>query len=312
MRRPELTIKQILAWADDFHDRTGHWPSHRHSRLRISGALGETWCAIDMALRKGWRGLSGKSSLPKLLAQERGVRNKMALPPLSEAQILRWADAHHRRTGKWPTSLSGAVIGAPGETWNAVHDALRVGSRGLSGRSTLARLLLKHRGVRAGAAVPRLTKQQILLWADVHYRRTGRWPKTDSGPIPDAPGETWAAIDAALIQRGRDLRGHWSLARLLDKERGVRNRVACPRLSIPQILRWADSYRKRTGKWPQHISGRIPEAPGETWSAVEGALRDGRRSLGGGSSLFRVLAKYRGAVSRRGPRRKGQQNPRPG
>jgi hypothetical protein len=38
------------------------------------------------------------SSLPKLLDTHRGVRNQMDTPRLSLTRILRWADAHRRRT----------------------------------------------------------------------------------------------------------------------------------------------------------------------------------------------------------------------
>jgi predicted helicase len=35
----------------------------------------------------------------------RTVRSITPLPPLTEDQILKWADAHNRKTGKWPNSL---------------------------------------------------------------------------------------------------------------------------------------------------------------------------------------------------------------
>ena len=47
------------------------------------------------------------------------------------------------------------------------------------------------------ASVPNLTRKQILAWADAHHRRTGEWPTRLSGPIPESPEDTWAAIDAA-------------------------------------------------------------------------------------------------------------------
>jgi hypothetical protein len=67
-------------------------------------------------------------------------------PPLTEAQILRWADAHHGRTGTWPAVRSGPVEGEPGLTWRAVAAALSRGRRGLPGGDTLARLLHRERG----------------------------------------------------------------------------------------------------------------------------------------------------------------------
>jgi hypothetical protein len=304
MRRPDLSIKQILAWMDDFHERAGRWPNRSVYRLRIPGALGDTWCAIDQALRKGLRSLSGGSSLAKLAAAERGVRHRLYSPPLSLKQILRWADAHHRRTGQWPTVRSGPIAGASGETWIGVHRALRYARRSLTERTTLARLLLKHRGKRSGRAVPNLSLKQILAWADAHHRRTGGWPTRASGPIRQAPAETWAGVDAALIQNGRSLRGGWSLARLLEKKRGVRNRKHLPNLRIAQVLRCADLYYRRHGKWPRHTSGPIPELPGETWSGVHAALYAGGRGFTGGSSLFQLLATYRGARRRYGARRR--------
>ena len=83
-----------------------------------------------MALRKGLRGLPGGSSLSRLLAEHRGVRNKAEFPPLNAKRILAWADAHHSRTGGWPNAGSGPISEAPGETWNAVESALNQGLRG--------------------------------------------------------------------------------------------------------------------------------------------------------------------------------------
>jgi hypothetical protein len=65
---------------------------------------------------------------------------------LTIAQILAWADAHHRRTGHWPQYRTQASP-APGITWNAIHWALYYGHRGLAGGSSLAKLLVQHRGV---------------------------------------------------------------------------------------------------------------------------------------------------------------------
>jgi hypothetical protein len=62
------------------------------------------------------------------------------------AQILNWADAHHQRSGSWPTARSGAIAEAPGETWLAVEMALTKGHRSLPGGSSLPRLLAAERG----------------------------------------------------------------------------------------------------------------------------------------------------------------------
>ena len=63
--------------------------------------------------------------------------------------------------------------------------------------------------------MPDHTEAQILEWADAHYKRHGEYPKRTSGPVDNAPGETWGAVDSALYQGGRGLPGGSSLAKLL-------------------------------------------------------------------------------------------------
>src|SRR5262249_22496724 len=153
-------------------------------------------------------------SLARLLAAERGVRNIKSVPDLSIEQILGWADAHRARTGRWPLRGSGPILGAPGETWMAVQDALGKGNRGLPGGSSLSSLLAQHRGARNHLALPRLTVELILAWADAHHARTGSWPRETSGPVVGAPGEMWSGVDIALEKGLRGLAGSSSLPRL--------------------------------------------------------------------------------------------------
>jgi hypothetical protein len=283
----------ILRWADAYRELTGKWPTS--SSGAIAGTIGESWSQVNAALRQGLRGLPGGSSLARFLTEHRGARNIHGLAPLSEAQILAWADAHRQRTGAWPTAKSGSIHDVPGEKWAGINDALQAGGRCLPGGSSLARLLATHRGVRNRKALPPLTQEQILSWADLHYRRTGAWPTRSGGPILEAPGETWMAVEMALNHGQRGLPGGTSLARLLADQRGIRNPAYASDLSVPQILAWADAFRERVGRWPQMKSGPLLDAPGETWAAIDSALKNGHRSLPGGSSLARLLAHERGA-----------------
>jgi hypothetical protein len=286
---PPLTIERILAWADAFHERTGKWPNENSGAIPDSG--GETWCGVETSLQKGARGLPGDSSLPRLFAQHRGVRNKTSLPKLTESAILAWADAHHQRTGEWPHVLSGEIHEAPDETWSGINAALENGRRGLSGGTTLAKLLAAHLGVRNHMDLPPILEEEILAWADAHFQQTGDWPGQHSGKIPEAPGETWLRVETALRDGTRGLPGGSSLAQLLAEHRGKRNLQRLPPLRIKKIVAWAEAYHKRTGKWPSRTSGEIPEAPGENWCAVDTALKDALRGLPGEESLAKLLAR---------------------
>lgn len=287
---PRLTFKQILVWADAFHARTGVWPT-----LGSGGddlPAGESWVNMDASLRLGLRGLPKGGSLRKLLARRRGVRNPKALPKLSTSKILAWADAHHKRIGHWPKPGDGKIIGAPGETWMAVERALQDGGRGLPGGSSIARLLSQRRGVHNPKGLLPLAVEQILAWADAFHAQTDTWPSKGSGSALLPSGETWANIDTMLRQGGRSLPNGGSLPRLLAQHRGVRNSSSLPSLQVPIILAWADAHYERTGKWPTHKSGPIPEAPGETWGGVYGALTLGGRGFPGGDSLSKLLHRH--------------------
>jgi hypothetical protein len=122
-----------------------YWPVARRT---VAAAPGEDWRRIDRALLKGHRGLAVGSTLVSLLIEQRGAQGLSKRPRLTVEQIVAWADAHHRRTRRWPNQDSGPVAGVEGETWGAVTAALRLGLRGLHGLDSLADFLDRHRRAR--------------------------------------------------------------------------------------------------------------------------------------------------------------------
>jgi hypothetical protein len=217
-------------------------------------------------------------------------RKRPPAPPkstLSINDILTWADEYHARTGHWPVArTSGKVEGQGDLTWMAVDMALSKGHRGLPGGTTLAKLLVEHRGHRHHFQLPRLTRALILKWADAHFMRTGSWPTKKIGDVVEAPGETWSGIDAALHTATRGIGKKTTLARLLAKYRGRRHGREKEGLTIERILEWARAWRVLYGRWPSHGSGPIGTT-GETWLRVNAALIRGLRGLAGGTTSRR-------------------------
>src|SRR5262245_7803310 len=92
-------------------------------RMRVASLIGGTtrpgqsWGAINNALKEGRRGLPGGESLPRLLAplraadpEGRARKERPACPIdpnrlLTVEKILAWADEHKARTGCYPTAL---------------------------------------------------------------------------------------------------------------------------------------------------------------------------------------------------------------
>ena len=283
---PKYTIAQILLWADAHHQRTGAWPHSKDGP--VANTNGETWWAVDMALRHGQRGMPGGSSLAQLLAAKRKVKNPSGRPRLTERQILQWAKEHHRRTGNWPTEESGVIPSSDGDTWNAVAKALRTGGRGLR-RSSLFQLLCKHHGIKRHIRRRDLSPKEILRWADAYFARTGKWPRVDSGPVPEAPGETWQRVELALVNGKRGLPGRESLTHFVATRRKLRTRVTLQKLSEEQVLKWARAFHGRHGYWPTRNDGAIPESQGESWRTIDSALKEGRRGLASRSSLSKLI-----------------------
>jgi hypothetical protein len=284
----QLTIDLILAWSDAHHAATGRWPRIDSGPVRDHPVL--NWGQVSRALHEGNRGLTGGTSLADLLQDHRGVRNKQNLPRLDVEQILAWADAYLEAMGDYPIVEAGPVTGAPGETWMGINSALRMGLRGLVGGSSLAQLLGERRAYRGP-----LTVERILAWADAHHAATGRWPVAwSSGRLRGAPGEAWGSIDDSLRDGRRGLPGGTTLAQLLAEYRQARNIYTEPLLTVEQILAWADAHRAATGRWPSSQSGRVLDAEGEQWGAIETALRDGYRGLPGGQLLGRLIRGHAG------------------
>jgi hypothetical protein len=211
---PQLTTRQILVWADAHCAAAGQWPNEYSGAVR--GAPGEKWWNISAALRDGGRGLPGGSSLPKLLARYRSVRNRGSLARLTIRQILVWADAYRHRTGQWPTALSGNVASTVGESWRGVDNALKRGARGLRKSTSLARLLSERRGYAHVRSLSPLNVAQIGHWARAYHAKHGRWPTAASGVIPGTM-ETWSRISGALRRGYRGLPSGGSLKRFCQR-----------------------------------------------------------------------------------------------
>jgi len=128
-----------------------------------------------VALREGGRGLPGGLSLARLLEEHRNFRNRSRLPRLSIRVILRWADQHKRRTGRWPTYESGLI---PETAWRelAHRESCSVFAEHarLTEGSSLADVLACHRGVPNKRRLPSLTVMQIVRWAKQHQAQHGR------------------------------------------------------------------------------------------------------------------------------------------
>ncbi len=91
-RVPDLTVTQILKWADHYYMFHGRWPSERLGM--VSGAFrGDLACYQSTPKTGG--GVCPGASLARLLKEHRHSGKTPTFPDFDIAQILSWADAHH-------------------------------------------------------------------------------------------------------------------------------------------------------------------------------------------------------------------------
>ena len=293
-----------MSWRDQSPQPSEHF-CRRHpclGRFAIYGSYSDTrdgiidlaptesWGAVNQAVREGYRGLPGGSTLPQLLQKHRGKRNSACLPKLSQTVILGWADEHYQRTGNWPVAESGDVQAAPGENWASVDFALKRGRRGLPGGASLASLLIQHRGKRDKFNDP-ISTETISEWMRSHASRHGKYPSCHTGTVEDAPEENWGSLQTALSAGYRGLPGGSTLAKLkqcLIQEGKLLSLGERAPYSLETITAWINAYTIHHGTHPTASSGIIVEAPEENWKKVDNALRMGSRGLPGGSSLAKL------------------------
>jgi hypothetical protein len=72
-----------------------------------------------------------------------------------------------------------------------------------------------------------------------------------------------------------------------------------PPLDIGDILRWADVFHLRHGRWPHRDDGPVEGTADLTRRRIDSALKPGNRCLPRGSSLAKLL------LARRKRRHKG-------
>ena len=97
-------IPTILGWADAHHARHGTWP--KSGSGRIPECPGEKWSGVRSSASRGFARIDRWFHPAALLSAGRSVRMRKYAPPLTERQVLDWADLHQvrhpevgRRTG---------------------------------------------------------------------------------------------------------------------------------------------------------------------------------------------------------------------
>ena len=231
-----------------------------------SGGARRALAALNGAISGGLRGLPGGSTLTQLLIEHRGIRSKCYAPRLVIPQILAWADAFHARNGQWPLQCSGPRH--RGTRRDLACDRMppfRLASEGCPAGRACLDCSRGSAAQRSGKDPRPITIPEILQWADAYKERHGRWPDAASGPVPEAPAESWKIITRDLRSGRRGLPARSSIARLLAEHRGRRSVRHLADLTVPQILAWIHEFHARTGRWPTDRSGAIPDSSGETW-----------------------------------------------
>lgn len=156
-----LTEEKIYFMALEHKVAHGKFPTSMSAEKASDGS---SWMAISTALRTGARRLPGGGTLSELIWRMSPVgsvpkpKKRAHLRPrphgirwstkctLSEAMIVEMAVEEKEKNGSLPTRTNKNIT-RTGDTWMAIHMALKAGVRGLPGHDSLTRLLARNDGL---------------------------------------------------------------------------------------------------------------------------------------------------------------------
>ena len=221
--------------------------------------------------------------------------------PLREGVIVKAAIQHFKNTGKWPTQRDSTseIPLLPGDNWTAINAAGKNGCRNLEKGRTLSKILepikVKY-GYKVKAKGGPLTEEVIIKAAIEHFDKIGKWPtnKDSESKIPLLPGDNWTAINAAGRAGCRNLAKGRTLAKILKpikEQYGTKVSAVGGPLTEEVIVNAAIQHFKNTGKWPtqRDSTSEIPLLPGDNWTAINAAGKNGCRNLEKGRTLSKIL-----------------------
>lgn len=300
----------IVRWIQLFRTKVGRWPrasdptvwEYEQAMQTWSAVPGETWSTIDQALFDGARALGAfKGTRLSDLKRDHGLCAPQK-EDLTEEIILNWVRQFHEKEGYWPAATDKVVwtrrdvhewVEVPNEHWGAISMALRSGSRGLRGGSSLWQLRTEH-GLCDDNT---LTEAMVLHWFQVFHTREGRWPTSNDrhvwkedahGHVVQVEGYTWKGVDRALTLGLRGLEGlRGSSLSKFRKSRGLLGSHETI-LTEERLVGLIRVYRRRMGKWPslesevvwdQDAAGDWVQVREENWEGINRALRHGTRGL---------------------------------
>lgn len=205
--RGKITKTDIIKEIRLFYDKNGKYPNVKSADKT---SFGLKWPSISRYLKHGCRGLEDGSSLSQLVEEISGIPNSHRLK-LTEKMIKNEIISFYSKFGKYPTSQS--KENKPfGSTWMSINGALRSGSRGLEGDSSLYKLVCEISDKHVG----NLNKTEIIREIALFNKKFKKCP-TKRSKENKPFGSTWGNIDDSLRKGFRGLKGGSSLSKLVKE-----------------------------------------------------------------------------------------------
>lgn len=204
--------------------------------------------------------------------------------PITEEQVIQWANAYKTKYGKFPSNKKIIVEDAPYYiTWETIDACFRFTLRGLGKFSSLHEFLISK-----GEKIEKepLTEEKIIEWALKYKEKYGSFPTDRSGIIEwSSCRDTWSRISGCLRVGNRGLQKYKGLNDLLT-QKGYK--LYKEDLTEEKVIQWALLHKEKYGKLPSRVGShktdsnlnQIDSAPGETWNNIDNCFRNKNRGLG--------------------------------
>ncbi len=178
--------------------------------------------------------------------------------------------------------MTSAPVAGREETWGGIELALTRCQRGVKKKTSLADLRKKYLGVVNPQDQAPLTLQWIRKQIHLYFRKTGRWPNTQSGGISGTT-ETWQKVASALWGGLRGIENRTTLRDFVTEISGSPRKY-----TVTQVKAWANKYIASHGKLPSQGSGAV-QCEDVSWQNLDNYLRTGSKGLPKVGSLPKLL-----------------------
>lgn len=282
----DINLEEVIVEIKKYYKETGKKPTTRTKEFFLPDGTSAT--ALDLALRIGYRGLKGGSSLLDLVSESLGLRGRGQDIDLNEAKIE--VLNYFKKYGKRPTKRCKNFLLSDGTSLENLDRFLKKKKNKENG-SSLSEFINNILGV---PQKENFDLGEIRTEIKKYYNKKSKKPTEHSEDFFLPDGTTARNLANSFRKGLRGLDGNISFPEFANQVLGLKEKKD---LDVSMIIKELKKYHKKNKKYPNKRDASFFLADGTSATSLDQALRMGFRGLDGGSSLAKLIEEISGKPS---------------